>query len=137
MNQVMCIFILMDLFRWLLFCGVPLTENHCVFSPFLSVVPYWLWFGEEVPRQPNTTAHPLQRRQEPDWHSTLCLHQCTPGHWTEVCHIHTHINTSTLEQCFLAINLIWDLTHFSWVQPTYSILLLIPLMHVPYNCGSI
>lgn len=68
-----------------LFCGASLTDNRHVFSPSLSVVPYWLWFGEEVPRQPNTTAHPLQRRQEPDWHSTLCLHQCAPGNWTEVC----------------------------------------------------
>lgn len=67
-----------------LFCGVSLMDNHVLY-PSLSVVPYWLWVGEEVPRQPNKTAHPLQRRQEPDWHSTLCLHQCAPGHWTEVC----------------------------------------------------
>lgn len=57
----------------------------CVFvSSSSSVVPYWLWFGKEVQRQPHSTAHPLQRRQKLDWHSALCLHQCTPGHWTKV-----------------------------------------------------
>ena len=30
-----------------------------------------------------------------------------------------------------------DLSHFSWAQPTYSALLLIPQMHVPHKCGTI
>lgn len=57
----------------------------CVFRFSETVVPYWLWFGQEIPRQPNTAAHPVQRRQEPDWNSTLRLHQRSPWHWTEVC----------------------------------------------------
>lgn len=72
--------------------GFPINNSR-VFSP-CTVVPYWLWIGKEVQRQPNTTAHPLQRRQEPDRHSTLCLHQCTPGHWTKVC---TSVRLITLE----------------------------------------
>lgn len=59
--------------------------NFIICSLFPLVVPYWLRSGKEVQRQPHSTAHPLQRRQELDWHSTLCLHQCTLGHWTEVC----------------------------------------------------
>lgn len=64
----------------------------CLLCLFLSsVVPYWLWFGEEVQRQPHSTTHPLQRRQKLDWHSTLRLHQRTSGHWTEVCaHLNIH-----------------------------------------------
>ena len=30
-----------------------------------------------------------------------------------------------------------DMANFSWAQPTYSALLLIPQMHVPYKCGTI
>jgi len=29
-----------------------------------------------------------------------------------------------------------DLSHYSWVQPTYSALLLIPKMVVPHKCGT-
>lgn len=54
----------------------------CVFS--LSVVPHWFWFGEEIPGQPHSAAHTLQRRQELDWHSSLRLHQRTPGDRAEV-----------------------------------------------------
>lgn len=55
-----------------------------VCSLLLSVVPHWFWFGEEVSRQPHSAAHTLQRRQELDWHSSLRLHQCTPGDRAEV-----------------------------------------------------
>lgn len=48
------------------------------------VVPHRLWSGQEIPRQQDTTAHTLQRRQKSHRHSSLCQHQRTLGHRAEV-----------------------------------------------------
>lgn len=48
------------------------------------VVPHRLWSGQEIPRQQDTTAHTVQRRQKSHRHSSLCQHQRTLGHRAEV-----------------------------------------------------
>lgn len=60
-----------------------IKKNYSLPPPF-TVVPHWLWSGQKIPGQQDTTAHTLPRRQESHRHSTLCQHQRAPGHRAEV-----------------------------------------------------
>lgn len=44
----------------------------------------WFWSSKEISWQSNSTTHSLSRRQESDWHSSLCFDQCPSGYWAKV-----------------------------------------------------
>jgi hypothetical protein len=76
-------------FRWYLllwYFSIATIRCCCTHSyfDFVLALSNWLWIGKKVPWFTYKTAHFIPWRQESNGDCTVCLHQCSPWHWTKV-----------------------------------------------------